>query len=311
MKSLNVIDSHTGGEPTRVILEDQIALEGSTMEERRDNFSAMHDLQRGILLEPRGSYVWVGALLAPPANEGSDLGVIFFNQVGCLGMCGHGTIGVVETLRHLGRLTSESVRLDTPVGTVSATITPDGWVAFENVPSFATQLDVELEVPQVGRVVGDVAYGGNWFFIVRYPKFEINLAAAVRLTDVCWRIRKELGRNHITGKDGAEIDHVELFGTPPNDQADSINFVQCPGGAYDRSPCGTGTSAKLATLFARGELQADTEYRQMSVTGSVFRGWAKPQAQDILPTIAGQAHVTAVSTLFFDPCDPVRWGIQG
>ena len=307
---LQAIDSHTGGEPTRVLLEGALDLEGATMAERRADFARRFDhLRSGLVSEPRGSEVWVGAVLTPPVSEGAACGIVFFNVAGVLGMCGHGTIGVVETLRHLGRIVPGPVAFDTPVGRVSATLREDGEVAVTNVPSRRTLADVRVEVEGVGEVRGDVGWGGNWFFIVHEPRFEITVARAAELTDVCWRIRRALARAGVAGSDGEEIDHIELFGAGPVEGADSVNFVQCPGGAYDRSPCGTGTSAKLAGLYAAGELRPGEEYRQASVTGSVFRGSVEPCEGGVLPTIVGRAHVTAESTLIFADDDPLRWGI--
>lgn len=302
---ISVIDSHTGGEPTRVVLPGVVQLQGETMAARRDDFRARFDhLRAGLVNEPRGSEVWVGALLTAPVESGSHTGVIFFNNIGALGMCGHGTIGVVETLRHLGQISPGPVRLDTPVGTVTATLNADHSVTFTNVRSYRLLKDVELTVPGVGEVVGDVSYGGNWFFLVKQPHFEITLARAEELTRICWDIRAELKLRGITGEGGAEIDHVELF-----TEDGATNFVQCPGGAYDRSPCGTGTSAKLAGLYADGKLAAGQEFRQASVTGSVFAGSVEPVESGVIPTLTGRAHVIAESTLIFDDQDPLRWGL--
>lgn len=302
------IDSHTGGEPTRTVLLGEIELQGATMDERREDFRRCHDhIRRGLVNEPRGNDIWVGALLTPPTHEGSIAGVVFFNAAGYLGMCGHGTIGVIETLRHLGQISGGKHRLDTPVGTVEAELLDDGEVQLVNVRSYRHIADLELDVPGVGRVVGDVGYGGNWFYIVHEPKFVISVARQDELTQVCWRIRHELVRRGITGADGEEIDHVELFGAGFTG-ADSQNFVQCPGGAYDRSPCGTGTSAKLACLYAAGKLAEGEVYRQASVTDSVFRGSVQAVEGGVIPTIIGRAHVTSEATFIFDDADPLKWG---
>jgi proline racemase len=314
MLRLNVIDSHTGGEPTRVVLDGQLDLKGATMAERRQDFAARLDhLRSGIVNEPRGHEAIVGAVLTPPVRQGSAAGVVFFNNVGYLGMCGHGTIGVVETLKHLGGIQPGEVTLDTPVGPVRAFLRESGEVTIQNVVSYRYRADVTLEVdglgPLVGPVVGDVAYGGNWFFIVHHPKFAIDLSRAKELTEICDRIRTALADAAITGDEGAEIDHVELFGEPSTPESQSKNFVLCPGGAYDRSPCGTGTSAKLACLYASGALPADEWYRQESVTGSVFAGKVAPIEGGVLPTIVGRAHVTSEATLLFSDEDPIRWGL--
>lgn len=311
MERLRIVDSHTGGEPTRVILSGELALAGDTMIARREDFARRFDhVRSGVVNEPRGSEVVVGAALTPPVSPEALAGVIFFNAVGFLGMCGHGTIGVIETLRHLGRITAGEYVLDTPAGSIQASLRENGEVAITNVVSRRVRSDVGVEVEGLGKVVGDVSYGGNTFFIVHQPTFEISLGRVGELTEACWRIRRALEREGITGDAGEEIDHVELFAPEAPEGADSMNFVQCPGGAYDRSPCGTGTSAKLAGLYESGELPAGREYRQMSVTGSVFRGSVEPCDGGVIPTIVGRAFVTAESTLIFDPADPIRWGLS-
>ncbi|RYG46260.1 hydroxyproline-2-epimerase [bacterium] len=311
MQSLRVIDSHTGGEPTRVVLEGAIPLAGATMAERREDLVArFDDLRRATVQEPRGSDVLVGAILTPPVSEGAVCGVVFYTTVGTLGMCGHGTIGVVETLRHLGRIEPGVVRLDTPVGTVTAELKPSGEVTINNILSRRVQADVTVEVDGLGAVTGDVAYGGNWFFVVHAPTFAISLVHRYELIDVTLRIRDALNRAGITGDDGAEIDHVELAGLASHPDAQSRNFVLCPGGSYDRSPCGTGTSAKMACLYAAGELAPGETYVQESVTGSLFRGTVEPAEGGVLPTITGRAYVMAEATLLFREDDPLRWGLE-
>lgn len=310
MQPIQVIDSHTGGEPTRVVLEG-VELQGSTMSERRDDFRDRLDhLRRGIVREPRGSEVLVGAVLTPPVSSDAIAGIVFFNDAGYLGMCGHGTIGIVETLRHLGRVTSGLHRFDTPVGPVTATLHEGGEVEIRNVTSYRHLADVSLDVEGLGTVVGDVAYGGNWFFIVESPHFPISMANTTQLTAICWSIRAALSKAGITGVGAAEVDHIELAGLEAAVGADARNFVQCPGGAYDRSPCGTGTSAKMACLHARGRLAPGEWYVQESVTGSRFRGRVELVDGGVTPTIVGRAYVTGEATLLFRDDDPIRWGLD-
>jgi 4-hydroxyproline epimerase len=307
---VEVVDSHTEGEPTRVVVAGWPPPEGRTMSERRAYLLAHQDrLRQAVVCEPRGHDAIVGALLTPPVDPGSAAGVVFFNNAAALGMCGHGLIGVVRTLEHLGRLPPGALRLDTPVGTVGAELEGDGAVTIENVPAFVHALDVTVEVPGLGPVTGDVAWGGNWFFLAEAPPgIALSLANAPALTDVCVRILAGLRAAGAAGRGGEPIDHVELFGPPRRGDADARNFVLCPGFAYDRSPCGTGTSAKMAVLAARGELAPGRRWRQESLTGSLFEGWVEERGGALVPRIRGRAFVTARATLLFDPEDPFREG---
>ena len=310
-ESVSVVDSHTEGEPTRVVIEGWPALTSPTMEGRREELARDEALWRAVVLEPRGHDAMVGALLTPPVSSGAAAGVVFFDNVGPLWMCGHGTIGVVRTLAFLDRIAPGPMRLDTPAGTVGAELAPDGLVTIENVPAFCHARDVAVEVPGVGRLVGDVAYGGNWFFLTQLPAEAIALANLERLSAITIAAQKALAAQGVTGAGGALIDHVELFGPPDRADADSKNFVMCPGGAYDRSPCGTGTSAKMAALHARGKLAPGERWRQESITGSLFTGWLEERGGTLIPRIQGRAYITGRSTLFFDLADPFREGFTG
>ncbi len=309
--SLSVVDSHTEGEPTRVVVEGWPALASPTMEGRREELARRDEpLWRGVVLEPRGHDAMVGALLVPPVRPGSVAGVVFFDNVGPLWMCGHGTIGVVRTLAFLEKIEPGRLRIDTPAGTVGAELAADGFVTIENVPAFCHARGVGVDVPGVGRVVGDVAYGGNWFFLTELSGETIALSNVDRLTSITIAIQRALADQKITGAGGAAIDHVEIFGPPDRRDADSKNFVMCPGGAYDRSPCGTGTSAKMAALHARGKLAPGAHWRQESITGSLFTGWLEQRDGDLVPRIQGRAYITGRATLFFDPADPFRRGFS-
>ncbi len=314
MKLLEVVDSHTGGEPTRVVVAGGPDLGGGPMSERLERLRAGHDwLRRAVVNEPRGSDVLVGALLCEPRDPRALAGAVFFNNVGYLGMCGHGTMGLVVTLAHLGRATPGEHLVETPAGTVAARLHDDGRVSVANVRSYRALrgVSVSFEVPGGGSrtVTGDVAYGGNWFFLCHDHGLDVEPGNVPALTEAARRIKAALAAAGVTGE-GHEVDHVELFG--PSDVADSRSFVLCPGDAYDRSPCGTGTSAKLACLAADGLLAPGVVWRQESVIGSVFEAAYAPAAEGgVLPTVTGTAHVTAEATLLLDPSDPYVHGIPG
>jgi 4-hydroxyproline epimerase len=310
MKRIQVIDSHTGGEPTRLVVDGFPDLGGGSMAERCALLQRDHDRWRtAAMLEPRGSDVMVGALLCKPQDPRNAAGVIFFNNTGYLGMCGHGTIGLVASLAHLGRIGPGEHRIETPAGTVTATLHDDGSVSVRNVPAYRHLRQVAVEVPGHGTVRGDVAWGGNWFFLVSEHGQRVALDQVDALTACCWAIRQALQAQGITGAGGAEIDHIELFAA--DDQgADSRNFVLCPGKAYDRSPCGTGTSAKIACLAADGKLAAGEIWRQASIIGSRFEARYQVEDGQIIPIIRGRAHMSAEATLLIQDDDPFAWGIR-
>ena len=316
--SVEVIDSHTGGEPTRVVVSGGPDLGGGDLATRRALFrDHFDDFRSAVCNEPRGSDSMVGALLCEPVDSGCAAGVIFFNNVGVLNMCGHGTIGLLVTLAHLGRIGVGTHKIETPVGRVEATLHGPNDVTVRNVPSYRFAKGrlrrggrlraIEEEGPEPVR--GDVAWGGNWFFLVEDHRHEIALANLDRLTDFTVKIRQGLERQEITGENNAEIDHIELFG--PSKIADSKNFVLCPGKAYDRSPCGTGTSAKLACLAADGKLKEGQVWHQESLIGSVFEGFVTYEGNWTIPHIRGSAYVNAEATLILQEDDPFRMGIRG
>lgn len=306
--NIHAIDSHTGGEPTRVITAGFPDLGRGSMAERLDVFRRHHDhLRTAAVCEPRGHSAIVGALLCEPVETSAATGVIFFNNVGYLGMCGHGTIGLVRTLEFMGRIATGVHRIETPVGMVEAELNADGSVTITNVPSYRFAKDVRVRVEGYGAVAGDVAYGGNWFFLIKQSPVTIAIRNLAELTAFTSAVRLALGRNGITGLNGAEIDHIEVFGESAI--ADSRSFVLCPGMEYDRSPCGTGTSAKLACLYEDGQLKEGQTWRQESVIGSVFDGKVRVADGAVIPVITGTAYVTAEVELILDSRDPLRNGI--
>jgi 4-hydroxyproline epimerase len=310
MKRIQIIDSHTGGEPTRVVIGSGLDLGGGTVAEKLAVFCERHDpFRSAVVNEPRGSDVLVGALLVEPADKSCVTGVIFFNNVGPLQMCGHGTIGLAVTLAHLGKIRPGEHRIETCVGVVTATLHEDRSVSVVNVPSYRKATGVVVDVPGAGKISGDVAWGGNWFFLVSEHGEKLELANVEKLTDLTWRIRQS-----VNAQGFPEVDHVELFGPAQGKGGHSRNFVLCPGKAYDRSPCGTGTSAKLACLAADGKLQEGHAWVQESILGSTFTGrfrWLDRAKGEIAPSITGTAFVNAEATLLLDERDPFCWGIRG
>jgi proline racemase len=310
MHIIDFIDSHTGGEPTRVVLSGFPDLGTGTLMQRRQLLRDQHDQWRqATACEPRGSDTMVGALLLEPQDPGACAAVIYFNNVGYLGMCGHGTIGVVRTLQHLGRIGPGRHRLETPVGTIGVELHVDGRVVIDNVESYRHTKDLALDVPGYGRVTGDIAWGGNWFFITNDTPLPLTLANRRGLTTYTEAIRAELDHAGIVGTDNGVIDHVELNAPSTDADADSGNFVLCPGMAYDRSPCGTGTSAKVACLAADGKLAPGQVWRQAGILGSVFEAQYTPGPSGVMVRITGTAHITGKGQLLIDDTDALAWGI--
>ena len=311
MHSLDVIDSHTAGEPTRVVIHGFPDLGEGGLARSRDRFGAEFDHWRSaIACEPRGSDAMVGAVLLPPSDPRACAGVVFFNNVGYLGMCGHGTMGVVRTLQYLGRIRPGRHFIETPVGTVGVDLDADGRVHIDNVESYRHAKDAVVRVPGYGEVRGDIAWGGNWFFITGQSPCALDLGHQRELTAYTEAIRLALKAAGLSGAEGGEIDHVEVNGLAPDGSGQARNFVLCPGLAYDRSPCGTGTSAKLACLAADGKLDEGEIWIQQGILGSVFQGSYRRSERGVAPRIAGMAHVVARAQLIIDPADPFAWGIR-
>ena len=312
VRRLQVIDSHTGGEPTRIVIDGGPNLGAGTLAERRDVLREEHDwLRSAVVNEPRGSDAFVGGLLCAPTDATCDVGIIYFNNTGYLNMCVHGTIGLAVTLDWLGREGKDGLtRIETPVGVVTSKRLVDGRVTVANVPSYRLLKGLRLQVDGFGEVVADVAWGGNWFLLVQEHALEVSYANIPTLTHFCQAARDSLEREGIRGSDGGEIDHVEVFASAEGIEADSRNFVLCPGGAYDRSPCGTGTSAKLACLHESGLLPEGQVWRQASILGSLFEGKVVRDEQgQLIPQITGSAFVNGESTFLLNPNDHFCDGI--
>lgn len=308
---VRVIDSHTGGEPTRLVISGGPDLGGGSLAERLELFRRQYDeFRSAVVNEPRGSDVIVGALLCEPVDPSCAAGVIYFNNVGYLGMCGHGTIGLIATLHYMERIHPGKHRIETPVGVVEAVLHDSGEVTVNNVASYRYKAGVTVNVPAYGCVEGDVAWGGNWFFLVYENPMELSLGNIDELTNFTWSIRKALRAQGITGENGREIDHIEVYGSSQKPGVNSKNFVLCPGKAYDRSPCGTGTSAKLACLYADGKIREGQIWRQESIVGSVFEGWISVRGGKVYPSIKASAFVNGEADLVLDPRDPLCMGIR-
>lgn len=307
---IQVIDSHTGGEPTRVITGGWDFPTHEVVELRRWIQNSQMEICHGILAEPRGSSAWVGAALVPAQNPKNLCGVVYFNTRATLGMCGHGTIGLVETLRHLGRYQSGSATIETPAGEVQIEGHEDGSVELRNVAAYVYRENVSVNVPTIGVVTGDIAWGGNWFFLVTSETPDVKYENREVLLDFTRKTMQALFDQGIRGKDSGEIDHVEVFGPSTLVNGDSKNFVLCPSGDYDRSPCGTGTSAKLAWLYSKGKLREGELWVQESITGSAFVGSVEIFDGQIRPRIRGAASIMGEGTLYFKEDDLFRWGIR-
>jgi 4-hydroxyproline epimerase len=311
LRRIRVIDSHTGGEPTRLVLSGGPDLGGGSLSDRLKRFRDQHDeFRSAVVNEPRGSDVVVGALLCEPTDRSCAAGVIFFNNVGYLGMCGHGTIGLVASLHYLNRIGPGEHRIETPVGVVGAILHETGEVTVNNVASYRRTANVTVRVAGYGEVSGDVAWGGNWFFLVHEHSLDLELRNVDELTKFTCEIREALSQGGVTGDDHQEIDHIELYAPSQKAGVDSKNFVLCPGKAYDRSPCGTGTSAKLACLYADGKLREGQVWKQESIVGSVFEGRITVRDGKVYPSIKGSAFVNAEADLVLDPRDPLCVGIR-
>ena len=306
---LSVIDSHTGGMPTRAVIDGFPELRGETAAERRDDLVRRFEhLIQAVVAGPCDNEAMVAALLVPPDSSTAAAGVIFFDKSGPIGMCGHGSIGLAHTLRALNRMEVGRHLLDTPVGSVEIECRANGAVAVSNVPSRRLESGIALQVEGVGEVTADIAYGGNTFLLVKSPAMDLRQPREA-LTSITKAI---LAAAHRAGH--TDVDHIELYGSPTLPHARSRNFVLCPSGAYDRSPCGTGTSAKVACLAADGDLEPGEEWVQESITGSAFSvsyQWLDRRRQLIAPTVVGEAELVAEADLLLppqarEPREPVR-----
>ena len=327
---IQAVDSHTAGEPTRIVTGGLPPLAGASMAEKRTILQRDHDgLRRALVLEPRGHDAIVLAYLLPPCTPGAHLGVVFANDAGYLGMCGHGAIGVATVAVAMGMVAAvepvTEVVLDTPAGVVPCRVAVAGGkvksVTITNVPSFLFAQRVVVPVHGFGKVAADIAYGDNWFAFVEADQLGLMVEKTHLpvLMQAATAVREALVREGVRGRhperSGDEIvDHVKLFAPLAGDEPGARALTLCPGAAYDRSPCGTGTSAKLAVLHAKGELEIGAWFRSQSVLATEFRARVVRETRvgphpAIVPEVTGSAWITGFPTFVLDPEDPCRFGI--
>ncbi len=306
---IHYTDLHTEGEPTRVITSGFPDLGTGSILQRSEmmtkNFS---DLCSGIVREPRGHEAMVAALLLEPADKSCDHGVIFFNNVGSLGMCGHGTMGVVRALRDQGFMGSDTVTFETPAGNVDAAIDEAGRISVVNVESYCYRRQVEVELSSGQKVIGDIAWGGNWFFLTGSNGWPLDVRESPILIDFASEIRVALESNGICGEGGAPIDHVELHESLQGGQQGVRSFVMCPGMEWDRSPCGTGASATVASMADQQLISPGETWIQESILGGRFEVTYELGERGIIPTISGRAWPCSRGELIFEEDDPFRSG---
>jgi proline racemase len=327
---LQAVDSHTAGEPTRIVTGGLPPVAGATMAEKRAALRIRHDaLRRALVHEPRGHDAIVVAYLVPPCHPDAHAGVVFCNDVGYLGMCGHGAIGVATVLVGMGMVPAQEpetrVVLDTPAGLVPCRVAVSNGraraVTITNVPSFQFRQRAIAAVPGFGKVAADIAWGGNWFAFVEAAQLGLHVDKAhlPQLLPAAIAVREALAANGVRGvhpESGEEqlVDHVKLFDALEGPTPGARAMTLCPGTAYDRSPCGTGTSAKLAVLHSKGELGVGEWFTSESVIGTRFRARIAATTQvgqfaAIVPEIEGAAYVTGLQTFVLDPEDPCVHGL--
>jgi 4-hydroxyproline epimerase len=311
-----IVDSHTEGEPTRVILEGGPDLGSGSLSERAARLATEYkDFYRSVVLEPYGQEAMVGALLTEPTNPECVAGVIYFDAAAVIGMCGHGTIGVAATLAHIGKIGIGTHKIETPVGIVEVTLSDKNTITVRNIDSYRFKKAITLEVEGIGKVTGDIAYGGNWFFMVDDSPTPVLPSNIRGLTEAGIAIREAIYAQGIKGGNDGIIDHIVLYGPALTEKGHTRNFVLCPDDAYDRSPCGTGCSARLSCLAADNRLAPGEEIYQESTIGSgytlSYELSTSPTAPkgSIVPSITGQAFITREATLINNPNDPLKKGI--
>ncbi len=328
-KTFFCIDGHTCGNPVRVVAGGGPLLIGKSMSERRQSFIERYDwIRTALMFEPRGHDVMSGSILYPPCREDCDVGVLYIEVSGCLPMCGHGTIGTVTFALEQGLASPAkdgTLRLDTPAGLVTADYERDGAhikrVRLTNVPSYLAMAEVPVNCPDLGELVVDIAYGGNFYAIIDpQPNFSgLESITASDIQRISPILRKRLNEAvdivHPEDPTIRGVSHIQWTGEPGDPKAQGRNAVFYGDKAIDRSPCGTGTSARMAQLAAKGRLVVGEEFIHESIIGSLFEGRVERAAQigdkpAIVPSVAGWARLTGLNTIFVDPRDPYAHGFQ-
>jgi 4-hydroxyproline epimerase len=321
------IDGHTCGNPVRLVAGGGPNLSGATMMEKRAHFLEEFDwIRHGLMFEPRGHDMMSGSILYPPTRPDCDVAVLFIETSGCLFMCGHGTIGTVTMALEHGLVTPKTpgvLRLDTPAGLVIAEYRQEGRyveeVRITNVPSFLYKEALEVECPDLGVLTVDVAYGGNFYAIVDPQKNYRDMADHTALDFIKWSpvLRQRLNETysfvHPENPAINRLSHLLWTGKPTQPHADARNAVFYGEKAIDRSPCGTGTSSRMAQLFAKGQLKVGDDFAHESIIGSVFKGRVQREVEvagtrGIVPSVAGWARMTGHNTIFIDDRDPFAHG---
>jgi len=326
-KSFFCIDGHTCGNPVRLVAGGGPLLQGSTMMERRAHFLAEFDwIRTGLMFEPRGHDVMSGSILYPPTRDDCDIAILFIETSGCLPMCGHGTIGTVTMAIEHGLIkprTPGMLRLDTAAGLVIAEYKQVGdyveEVRITNVPSFLYAEGLTVECPQLGEIRVDVAYGGNFYAIVEPQENYRDMADHSAGDLIAWspvvrqRLNEKYSFVHPENPGINRLSHMLWTGKPTVEGADARNAVFYGDKAIDRSPCGTGTSARMAQLHAKGKLKAGDDFIHESIIGSLFKGRVEKEVAvagkpAIIPSIGGWARMTGLNTIFIDDRDPFAHG---
>ena len=327
--TFSCLDGHTCGNPVRLVSGGGPLLKGATMSERRLDFLANHDwIRRALMFEPRGHDVMSGSILCPPTRDDCDIGILFIEVSGCLPMCGHGTIGTVTMAVENGLVapaTPGVLNIDAPAGRVVARYEQKDRfvesVRITNVASYLAATDVTVDVPGIGELALDIAYGGNYYAILEPQKNFAGLESmsagdVLRLSPIVRRlVNEKIQPIHPENETIRGVSHVMWTGKPRDPRAHARNAVFYGDKAIDRSPCGTGTSARMAQLAGKGQLEVGDDFVHESIIGSLFDGRVEASArvgnyEAIVPSISGWARQHGINTIFVDDRDPYAQGFQ-